>query len=658
MLSLALATVCWQSALGRRIISNQKKYLDLGTEQQCRMAEWEREDCGFYGVDQGGCQAKGCCWEASHSGAPWCFHAAQTDTGGEQCAIADSGKQECGWMGIKKHGCEHLGCCWAKSHTGAPWCFAKGEITTEGPKPTTQIPTQGPKPTVHPSTDPKKQPVVYQISTRPWLYALAQSGLPANCGNGRGTRYVCLRDVPDEEWLRIKNDHADMVWFMGMWELGPASLAEATALKEDMKQWYGVPDLQQEDIIGSPYAPVDYRVNPDIGTEADLVAVREKLRLLGMRLMVDFVPNHFARDSKLFREHPEAFVHRPHGDTSPDNWWLHQDGKTVAFGRGPYDGPWTDTLQINYFSPRAVELVAELIVSVAKRADGIRLDMAHLILNEVFERAWGPVMQKSGFSRPHREFWEMVISLVKSRYPDTIFMSEAYDYYFTSPPEQELLVNLGIDFSYNKIVLDKLEEHHLGHLKDYIRSQPQSKLSKMAHFVENHDEPRAALALGGQQQAFAGSVVASTIPGLRLFYFGQYDGLKNRLGVHLRRAMPEEPSPALHAQYTKLLGILAHPVFHEGTWTYIDIPGEGSGWRLAAWRWEYLGTKRLVVVNFSDAEGWGIVQVANAHGQGGSDEIELTDLLTDTKYTRSANELRWKGLTVGMAPWTAHIFEY
>jgi len=499
--------------------------------------------------------------------------------------------------------------------------------------------------------------VVYQISTRPWLYELAQSGLPANCTNNRGTNYVCLRDVPDSEWQKIKDDHADMVWLMGMWELGQESLGEAMALFDDMKQWYGVPDLVPEDVIGSPYAPVDYRVIPEIGNDDDLAVVRAKLHSLDMGLMVDFVPNHFARDSKLFLEHPEAFVPRPNGDSSPDNWWYSKNGHTVAFGRGPYDGPWTDTLQINYWNPRAVELVSDLILSVARRADAIRLDMAHLVLNEVFQNSWADQMSRGGFSRPGTEFWADCIARAK-RETDVIFVSEAYDYYMTSPPEQELLTNLGVDYSYNKIVLDKIEHFDVGKMREYFFAQPQWRLNRMCHFVENHDEPRAALALGGSAQSFAGSVAALTLPGMRLTYFGQYDGLRNRLGVHLRRGMPEARDAALHAKYTKLMEALDHPVFHQGTWTMISIPQSGSGWRLTAWRWEHNGEKRLVVFNWSDQQGWGGVQAADAYSRDGSDNIQLTDLLTGETFDRSASEMRGSGLFVGLAPWQAHIFTY
>lgn len=501
----------------------------------------------------------------------------------------------------------------------------------------------------------RPQPVVYQISTRPWLYELAQMGMTANCGNNRGSAYVCLRDVPDSEWQKIADDKADMVWLMGMWELGNEGLQDSLGYIERYRS--ELPDISPEDIIGSPYAIVDYSVNPEIGNDDDLEWVKAKINSFGMGLMVDFVPNHLARDAKLFYEHPEAFIHRPFGDTSPNEWWYNKNGYTVAYGRGPYDGPWTDTLNLNYFSPEALALVTDIFVRIAKRVDGIRIDMAHLVLNEVFQNAWGDVMWRGGFSRPGTEFWADVIRSAKSQTNVTL-VSEAYDYYMTSPPEQEYLTQLGVDYSYNKKVLDLIEHNDLGEMRDYLFNQPQSLLNRMCHFTENHDEPRAALALGGQQQSFVGTVAALTLPGMRLTYFGQYDGLKNRLGVHLRRWTPEPRSPEVHAQYTALMRALSEKVFHEGTWTMIAIPQSGSAWRLTAWRWQYNDDKRLVVFNWGDQQGWGGVQVADAYGRDGSDNVLLTDLLTGESYERSGSDMRGSGLYVGLDAYQAHIFAY
>merc|ERR1719336_2511647 len=100
-------------------------------------------------------------------------------------------------------------------------------------------------------------------------------------------------------------------------------------------------------------------------------------------------------------------------------------------------------------------------------------------------------------------------------------MAEAYDYHFTNPPEKQKLQDLGFDVVYDKVVLDDLVTGNLDTVRGYLGSQSQGYLARTAHFVENHDEKRSAAALGGKQQAFAGAVVASTIPGLRLFFFGQ-----------------------------------------------------------------------------------------------------------------------------------------
>merc|ERR1712217_999616 len=96
-------------------------------------------------------------------------------------------------------------------------------------------------------------------------------------------------------------------------------------------------------------------------------------------------------------------------------------------------------------------------------------------------------------------------------------------------------------------ILDKLEEKHLDEFRGYVSSQSDLYFSRMCHFTENHDEPRAALSLGGLEESMVGAIAALTLPGMRLTYFGQYDGLRNRLGVHLRRWMPETPNATLHS---------------------------------------------------------------------------------------------------------------
>lgn len=497
------------------------------------------------------------------------------------------------------------------------------------------------------AVDSREQPVLYEISTRPWLYSLAQSGVPAHCGS-----YVCLKDVPRSEWQKLADDKIDMVWLMGVWQLGTYGPQFDKGNIDSFRK--ELPDVQPDDIIGSPYAVKNYTVNSDIGTPSDLAQVRSTLKELGMKLMLDFVPNHGAVDSDFA---PDVFITHPSSGSFAPNWWIQRGGHNFAYGRGPFDGPWMDTLQYNYWNQKTIDTMTQVLISIASQADAIRCDMAMLILNDVIEHSWQGVMQANGFNRPSSEFWSAAIAAVRKQYPETIFMAEAYDYHMTNPPELQLLGNLGFNFVYNKNVLDNLVTNNLDNIRGYIGSNSQGFFERTAHFVENHDEQRSAKALGGQQQAFTGAVIASTIPGLRLFYFGEFDGFSSKLDVQLRRATTQPANAMLRKQYSTLLHVLADDVFHSGTWTFIQTPKDGTSWRLMAWRWRSAdgAVKRVVVVNFSDQKGWANVRLDDIEG---NDKISLTELLTGVVYERSVNDLKANGLVCGLDPWTAQIFSY
>jgi len=386
-----------------------------------------------------------------------------------------------------------------------------------------------------------------------------------------------------------------------------------------------------------------------------LAGLRATMATFGLKLMLDFVPNHSAKDAVWLSSHPEIYLHQPNDSASNPEWWESFHGVSLAHGRSPWD-LWKDTLQLNYWSPDTVRVMTDLLVGIAEHADAIRTDMAMLLLNDVWERSWGTQMRALGFQRPPEEFWWGAIREVRRRFPKTIFVAEAYDYGISKVPEKQLLVSLGFDFIYDKDVLDNMERG-LDNIRGYVAGRGEQYLSHATHFVENHDEPRAAHALGGEQQAFVGAVLAATLPGMRLFYDGQFDGFKNRLVVQLRRAASEPRNPELHHQYTKFLGVLADPVFRRGMWTNIDVSKEGSGWRLLAWRWSLGDTKRLVVVNFSDEWGSAPVLVADALGHDGN-QIRLKDLLTGIYYDRDANEMRSSGLTCILGPFSVQIFRY
>ena len=140
-----------------------------------------------------------------------------------------------------------------------------------------------------------------------------------------------------------------------------------------------------------------------------------------------------------------------------------------------------------------------------------------------------------------------------------------------------------------------------------------------------------------------------------------------RVGV---TAPPPPPPPMLTPGLGTPTGVsAAHlhaggSVFHRGIFNFIELNKDGSGppssWRLMVWRWaDDEGAKRLVVVNFSDTEGWARVVLPDAAPHSGvGDTVSLTDLLSGTRFDRSATEMRGEGLVVGIPPYSAHILEY
>ena len=94
-----------------------------------------------------------------------------------------------------------------------------------------------------------KHPILYEISTRPWLYELS---------NKYNKPITKLRDIPLEEFDYLRDNGVDIVWMMGVWKLGQYGLDFDRKLDFS----YVLPDITKEDIIGSPYAVVEYTCNP------------------------------------------------------------------------------------------------------------------------------------------------------------------------------------------------------------------------------------------------------------------------------------------------------------------------------------------------------------------------------------------------------------
>jgi hypothetical protein len=479
-------------------------------------------------------------------------------------------------------------------------------------------------------------PTIYEINSWVWLTELSLK---------TGTS-VHLGSVPSTEWDAIANFGFDAVWFMGVWERSPAGIAIANknqGLLDDFRR--ALPDFKPEDNVGSPYCIRRYVVDRHLGGPEGLAIARRELAKRGMKLLLDFVPNHVSPDHPWVTDHPEYFIQGNIEDAGNDPAsYMEVRGKIYACGRDPYFPAWPDVLQLNAFQPGLRQAVVETVTSIAAQCDGIRCDMAMLLLNQIFQRTWG---SRAG-ERPPNEYWEDVIPAIKRAHPHFLFIAEAY-----WDLEWELQQK-GFDFCYDKRLYDRLEHENAESVRLHLCADLGYQLLR---FIENHDEPRAATAFSPAKEK-AAAVATSSLPGARLFHEGQFEGRTVRLPVFLGRRPAEPVDKALQAFYVRLLTAISGPVFHGGEWKLCERdgwPDNQSCQNLVAWSWAKDDDRRLIAVNLSDNPVHARVHVPWEEVRG--ETWHLTDALSDTSYERDGDEMASSGLYVELEPWGYSFFQ-
>jgi hypothetical protein len=480
-------------------------------------------------------------------------------------------------------------------------------------------------------------PALYQIDARDWLW---------RCSQERGSPCT-LDQIPDAHLDRLAQLGFDLIYLLGVWQTGSAGENVSRGIADWQPGFRAaLPDLTPADITGSVFAVTGYVVHEQFGGSHSLEILRNRMRQRGLGLILDFVPNHTALDHPWVEERPDYYVAgaAPQFSRNPAGFRevvIQGQSRFLAHGKDGNFPPWPDTLQLNYANPALQAAMLAELTRIAKQCDGLRCDMAMLILPDVFQETWGLGMQP---------FWPSAIHACRQVKPDFLFLAEVYW------GLEGILLSQGIDYTYDKTLLDNLAARRVDDVLEHL-SAPFDYQRRMARFLENHDEVRAA-AIFPPDEHRAAAVITYLSPGMGFFHSGQLEGARIRPSVHLRRRAVEPPDLELASFYNRLLEVRrARPASLD--WRLLTLveawPGNGSFRDFVAFAWHSGDSPSLLVAsNYSDHASQCYVALPFPGLAGKT--VTLTDVLGSDVYERSGDDLLSWGLYLDVPAWKSHAF--
>ena len=366
---------------------------------------------------------------------------------------------------------------------------------------------------------PNNKIIIYQVFTR--LYGNRNTtrkewGTIEDNGSGK------FDDFNESTLKHIKDMGISHVWFTGV--IRHATQTDYSA--------YGIPKQHPAVVkgkAGSPYAICDYYdVDPDLATNVDkrmkeFEALIRRTHKAGLKVIIDFVPNHVARQYESIAK-PKGVIDLGADDNTNDGFnpqnnfyycpgcklepyfdiqdYVEEPAKSTGndhFDNHPGINDWYETVKLNYGKdywtgfghfdpiPDTWKKMTDILLFWAKKGvDAFRCDMAEMV---------------------PAAFWAWATDKVKAAYPDIKFIGEVYN-----PSEYRNYISSGFDYLYDKVgMYDTMRAVICGYAPATTITgawqQTDDIKDHMLYFLENHDEQRVA------SDFFAGDAKKG-IPGL------------------------------------------------------------------------------------------------------------------------------------------------
>jgi glycosidase len=436
---------------------------------------------------------------------------------------------------------------------------------------------------------------------------------------------------------------------MGVWRRSAIGREIARTVPSLVAEYSRVlPGWTADDVAGSPYCVQAYEPDDRLGGWRGIDAAHRALNDRGIKLMLDFVPNHTAFDHAWVHQHPDRYVtgtqddyRRASSEFRPVDT---RDGRRfVACARDPYFPPWTDVAQLNYFNPDTRIAMRSTLATIADHCDAVRCDMAMLVMNRVFDATWRPVLRDT-WPRLDDEFWVQATRAI----PNLEYLAEVY-WQLEGP-----LLEQGFTYAYDKRLLDALHtDDPAPSIRDVLAARVPDP-ARLARFIENHDEPRSAATLARCLPAAASLV--STLPGMRFFFDGQLEGRRVKAPVQLARWPGEPPDDRIQQMYRRILRFARAAPLHDGEWELLPVSsaGDGSFDQILAYGWRSSKGTAVVAVNLGATASQAHVRMYRDLPAGL--EFDFVDALTDASYRWTRESLLGAGLYVRLDAGNAHLF--